>query len=142
MNISVKISLAAAGFYLLAGMIIGVIKYRKMMRSAEHRAPVYIDIAHRAAFLYSFAALVMAKLLEENAFVEITLIPATIIVLIFFSLTILGYLTTGLKDKTENLFRERNFTTTWFIYALIAAEIGGFIIIFFGFLTKIFTSSI
>lgn len=142
MNISVKISLAAAGFYLLAGMIIGVIKYRKMMRSAEHRAPVYIDIAHRAAFLYSFAALVMAKLLEENAFVEITLIPATIIVLIFFGLTILGYLTTGLKDKTENLFRERNFTTTWFIYALIAAEIGGFIIIFFGFLTKIFTSSI
>lgn len=142
MNISVKISLAAAGFYLLAGMIIGVIKYRKMMRSAEHRAPVYIDIAHRAAFLYSFAALVMAKLLEENAFVEITLIPATIIVLIFFSLTILGYLTTGLKDKTENLFRERNFTTTWFIYALIAAEIGGFIIIFIGFLTKIFTSSI
>lgn len=142
MNISVKISLAAAGFYLLAGMIIGVVKYRKMMRSAEHCAPVYIDIAHRAAFLYSFAALVMAKLLEENSFPEITLIPSTIIVLIFFSLTILGYLMTGLKNKTENLFSERNFTTTWFMYALIGAEIGGFIIIFIGFLTKIFTSSI
>lgn len=142
MNISVKISLAAAGFYLLAGMIIGVVKYRKMMRSAEHCAPVYIDIAHRAAFLYSFAALVMAKLLEENSFPEITLIPSTIIVLIFFSLTILGYLMTGLKNKTENLFSERNFTMTWFMYALIGAEIGGFIIIFIGFLTKIFTSSI
>lgn len=142
MNISVKISLTAAGFYLLAGMIIGVIKYRKTMQSAEHRAPVYIDIAHRAAFLYSFAALVMAKLLEENAFAEMLLLPATIIVLIFFSLTILGYLMTGLRNQTENVFRERNFMTTWFMYALIATEIGGFFTIFCGFLTKIFTSSI
>jgi hypothetical protein len=138
MNIAVKISLAAAGFYLLTGMITGVIKYQKTMQSAEHRAPVYIDIAHRAAFLYSFAALVMAKLLEENSFSEVILIPATIIVLIFFSLTILGYLTAGLKNETENLFRERNFITTWFMYALIAAEIGGFFTIFCGFLIKIF----
>lgn len=141
MNIAVKISLTAAGFYLLAGMIIGVIKYRKTIQSAEHRAPVYIDIAHRAAFLYSFAALVIAKLLEENALAEIILISAAIIVLIFFSLTILGYLTTGFANQTDNLFRERNFTTTWFIYALIFGEIGGFSIIFGGFLTKIFTAN-
>lgn len=138
MNFAVKISLAAAGFYLLAGMLIGVVKYRWTMRSAEHRAPVYIDIAHRAAFLYSFAALVIAALLKHNAFADTVLLPATLAVLTFFSLTILGYLLTGLRDETENLFSKRNFLTTWFMYALIAAEIGGFTIIFAGFLIRTF----
>jgi hypothetical protein len=140
MNIAVKISLAAAGFYLLAGMLIGVVKYRRMMQSAEHQAPVYIDIAHRAAFFYSFAALVMARLLEQNALPEIVLVSASAAVLIFFTLTILGYLATGLKNSTDNLFRQRNFTTTWFMYALIAAEVFGFLIIFIGFLIKTFAS--
>lgn len=140
MSYAVKISLAAAGFYLLTGMLIGVIKYRRTMRSAEHRAPVYIDIAHRAALLYSFAALVVSKLLEHNAFTDAVLLPATLAVLTFFSLTILGYLLTGLKNETENLFSERNFVTTWFMYALIAAEIIGFIIIFAGFLVRTFVS--
>ena len=142
MNFALKISLTASGIYLLGGMLIGIIKYRKTMQSAEHRAPTYIDIAHRAAFLYSFAALTIAKLLEHNTFTDAMLLPATLAVLTFFSLTILGYLLTGLKNETENLFNERNFLTTWFMYALIAAEIGGFIIIFIGFLTKFFTSSI
>lgn len=140
MSYAVKISLAAAGFYLLTGMLIGVIKYRRTMRSAEHRAPVYIDIAHRAALLYSFAALVVSKLLEHNAFTDAVLLPVTLAVLTFFSLTILGYLLTGLKNETENLFSERNFVTTWFMYALIAAEIIGFIIIFAGFLVRTFVS--
>ncbi len=140
MNIAVKISLSAAGFYLLAGMLIGVVKYRRMMQSPEHNSPVYIDIAHRAAFFYSFAALVMARLLEQNAWTEEILLLATVAVLIFFSLTILGYLATGLKNETDNLFRQRNFLTTWFMYALITAEIVGFSIIFTGFLIKTFAS--
>ncbi len=138
MNFAVKISLAAAGLYLLAGMLISVVKYRLTMRSAEHRAPVYIDIAHRAAFLYSFAALVVAQLLEHNFFTNAVLLPATLAVLTFFSLTILGYLLTGLKNETENLFSERNFLTTWFMYALIVTEISGFVIIFAGFLLRMF----
>lgn len=138
MNFAVKISIAAAGFYLLAGMLIGVVKYRRTMQDAEHRAPVYIDIAHRAAFLYSFAALVIAKLLEHNFFTDAVLLPAMLALLTFFSLTIHGYLLTGLKNETENLFSERNFLTTWFMYALIVAEIGGFVIIFAGFLIRTF----
>ena len=58
MSLAVKITLAASGIYLLTGMLIGIVKYRRIMTSAGHRAPVYIDIAHRAALMYSFAALV------------------------------------------------------------------------------------
>lgn len=138
MSLAVKISLAAAGFYLLAGMLLGVLKYRRIMRSASHRAPVYIDIAHRAALMYSFASLVMARLLEENAYAERVLVGATVLVLIFFTVTILGYLAHGLRDDTDNIFAERNFTTTWYMYALIAAEVGGFGVILLGFLRKQF----
>lgn len=139
MSFALKICLTASGIYLLGGMLIGIIKYRKTMQSSEHRSPVYIDIAHRAAFLYSFAALTIAKLLEQNAFSEVILLPATVLVLIFFSLTIIGYLVTGLKDETDNLFRQKNFLTTWFMYGLMVAEIGGLTVIFAGFLNYVFT---
>lgn len=140
MTLAVKISLAASGFYLLLGMLFGVVKYRALMRSAEHRAPVYIDIAHRAAFMYSFAALVMAKLLEYSPYAERVQVGALGLVLGFFTITVFGYFAEGLKDRTDNLFRERNFTTTWYMYLLIAGEIGGLAVILWGFLSTQFFS--
>lgn len=134
MPLAVKISLAASGFYLLVGMLFGVVKYAKIMRSAEHRAPVYIDIAHRAAFMYSFAALVMAKLLEHGPHPERVQVGALGLVLLFFTITIAGYFAEGLRDRTDNMFRDRNFTTTWYMYLLIAGEIGGLAVILWGFL--------
>ena len=61
MSLAIKISLLASGLFLLMGMLTGVLKYQRIMTSPEHRAPVYVDIAHRAAFLYSFAMLVIAN---------------------------------------------------------------------------------
>lgn len=141
MSLPIKISLAASGLYLLAGMLVGIVKYRRTMTSAEHRAPVYIDIAHRAFFMYSFASLVMARLSEENAFTERTLTAAVAAVLLFFTVSVLGYTAHGLRDDTENIFAERNFTTTWYMYALIAAEVGGLGVILWGFLAKQFAGA-
>lgn len=62
-----RLCLMAAGLFLLFGMVSGIFKYRYIVRSREHRAPVYIDIAHRSAFLYSFAALVLGRLSEQSA---------------------------------------------------------------------------
>ena len=138
MNPSVKISLAAAGLFLLTGMLLGVVKYRAIMRRAEHRAPVYIDIAHRASFLYSFAALVIARLLEFSPYSQTVQLVAAIVPLVFFALTIVGYTTTGLRDDTDNMFRARNFITTWFMYLLIAGEVGGLSVILWGFITTQF----
>lgn len=133
MNLAIKISLLSSGLFLLLGMLIGIIKYRRMLTTPEHTAPVYIDIAHRAAFLYSFAMLVIAKLLEYSPYSETVQFGAAGLVLAFLTLTVGGYLTHGLKNDTDNLFRERNFTTTWYMYLLIAGEIGGLSIIIWGF---------
>lgn len=64
MNLAIKLTLAAAGLFLFVGLIGGVLKYCGIMTSPSHRAHPYIDIAHRAALMYSFAALVMAELLR------------------------------------------------------------------------------
>ncbi|HEU5238671.1 MAG TPA: hypothetical protein VFU37_16185 [Pyrinomonadaceae bacterium] len=141
MNIAVKISLLSSGLFLLLGMLIGIIKYRRMLITPEHVAPVYIDTAHRAALLYSFAMLVIAKLLEYSPYSLAVQLGATGVVLTFLTLTVFGYLAHGLSNKTNNMFRERNFITTWYMYFLIAGEIGGLSIIVWGFVTSQFLGS-
>ena len=49
--LAVKISLLVSGLFLLNGMLTGIWKYAKIMSSPEHKAPVYVDIAHRTFFL-------------------------------------------------------------------------------------------
>ena len=139
MNTAIKLSLTASGIFLMTGLLTGILKYRRIMLSAEHRAPVYVDIAHRASLLYSFASLVMAKLLEYSPYSERVQTLAAAVPLAFFAITICGYIAHGLIDKTDNLFLDRNFTTTWYMYALIVGEVGGFAIILWGFLsTQVF----
>jgi hypothetical protein len=119
-------------------MLIGIVKHQRMLSSADHTAPAYIDIAHRAAFLYSFAMLVIAKLLEYNPYSETVQLVATGLVLAFLSITIVGYFSQGLRNKTDNLFRERNFSTTWYVYMLTVGEISGLSIIIWGFISTQF----
>lgn len=138
MNLAVKISLLSSGLFLLAGMFVGIVKHQQMLKSADHIAPAYIDIAHRAAFLYSFAMLVIAKLLEYSPYSETVQLVAMGLVLVFLSVTIVGYFITGMMNKTDNLFRHRDFRTTWYVYMLTVGEIGGLAIILWGFVSTQF----
>jgi hypothetical protein len=134
MNLSIKIALLVAGIFLLNGMLTGVWKYAKIMRSPEHCAPVYVDIAHRASFFYSFASLVIARLLEFSPFSPSAQIAIAAFPLGYFLLAVIGYMKEGFLNRTENMFSQRNFVTTWFMYGLIAGEIGGFALVLGGFI--------
>jgi hypothetical protein len=134
MSLAIKIALLASGLFLLSGMITGVWKYAKIMSSLEHRAPAYVDIAHRASFFYSFASLVIAKLVEFSPFARGWQTVIVAAPLLYFGLTVTGYIKEGILDRTENMFAERNFVTTWFMYGLIAGEIGGLLLILGGFI--------
>ncbi|MBF7728954.1 hypothetical protein [Pseudomonas sp. N040] len=138
MNLAIKLTLAAAGIFLFAGLLLGVLKYRGIMRSPEHCAPVYIDIAHRAALMYSFAALVMAELLKFSPYSESVQLLITGAPLLFFAIAIAQYTKLGLENKTDNQFRQRNFNTTWGIWLLIVAEVGGVGAIVWGFISTQF----
>ncbi|MBA2621106.1 MAG: hypothetical protein H0U87_07890 [Acidobacteria bacterium] len=138
MTLAIKISLLFSGLFLLNGMLTGIWKYAKMMSSENHQAPVYVDIAHRTSFFYSFASLVIAKLIEFSPFSESWQTAIVAAPLSYFALTVVGYMKEGFLDRTENLFAERNFITTWFMYGLILGEIGGLILILYGFVATQF----
>lgn len=138
MSLAIKISLLFSGLFLLNGMLTGVWKYAKMMSSETHQAPVYVDIAHRTSFFYSFASLVIARLIEFSPFSEMQQVLIVSAPLLYFTLTVIGYMKEGYLNRTENLFSERNFITTWFMYGLIAAEVGGLLLILYGFIVTQF----
>jgi hypothetical protein len=143
MALSIKIALLSSGLFLLSGMLTGVWKYAKIMSSPEHRAPVYVDIAHRASFFYSFASLVIAKLIEFSPFNHTWQTVIVAVPLLYFVLTVIGYINEGFRNRTENMFAGRNFITTWFMYGLIAGEIGGFLLILGGFIySQFFTKGL
>lgn len=133
MNAAVTLTLAAAGLFLMAGLIGGVLKYHGMMTRPNHRAHPYIDTAHRSALMYSFTALVMAELLRYSPYSDTVQVVITAVPLFFFATAIAQYFWLGLTEMTTNQFRERNFTTTAGMALLIIGEVGGVGAIVWGF---------
>lgn len=140
MNLAVRLTLAASGIFLFVGLIGGILKYRGIMTSPDHRAHPYIDIAHRASLLYSFAALVMAALLNFSPYPDRVQLLITGVPLFFFAVAIARYYRLGLEGKVTNQFQERNFTTTWGMLLLIVGELGGVGAIVWGFISTQFSS--
>ncbi|WP_018229985.1 hypothetical protein [Methyloversatilis universalis] len=138
MNLAVKVTLAASGIFLFVGLIGGILKYRGIMTSPNHRAHPYIDIAHRASLLYSFAALVMAALLTFSPYSENVQLLIAGVPLFFFSVAIGQYYRLGLAGEVTNQFKERNFNTTWGMILLIIGELGGVGAIVWGFISTQF----
>jgi len=135
MNLAIKLTLAASGIFLIVGMIGGILKYLSIMNSPQHKASMYIDVAHRAAFLYSFAALVMAELLKFSPYSERFQIVISGVPLFFFAISIAQYFILGLQNKTQSQFTERRITTTWGMIPLIIGEVGGVGAIVWGFIS-------
>lgn len=134
LNLAVKSTLLASGIFLLVALIAGVLKYRGIMKSENHRAPYYIDIAHRAALMYSFAALVMAELLKYSPYsVEIQLV-ITLVPLFFFAMSIAQYFKLGIENKTNNQFKNPGTFLSLSMWLLIIGELGGVSMIVWGFI--------
>ena len=127
----VKIAIIACGSFLLCGLLTGVWKYRQVLASAEHRAHPYVDIAHRASLLYSFASLVVAEFAQRSPLSETITYLCVCAPLVFFATAILTYIIHGWKKDTENQFADPGPITTWMMNALIVAEVGGFGVLFF-----------
>ncbi len=134
MLLSIKLCLLSAGVFLFVGLITGVMKYRAMMSSSDHRAPFYIDVAHRASLMYSFAALVMAELLQYSPYGATWQVIFAAVPLLFFAISIATYIKLGLAKRTTTQFAQRNFTTTWAMWALIVGEVVGVGMIVLGFI--------
>ncbi len=129
----VGITLLAAGLIFLLALVLGVWKYRQIMASPDHRAHVYVDIAHRAALLYSFATVLVAVFVQFSAWRAWVNLTAASIVVFFFVAAILSYIAHGLRRDTENQFESPDRALRVAMLALMVAEIGGFGVLLAGF---------
>ncbi|MFF0866777.1 hypothetical protein ACFYUV_33805 [Nonomuraea sp. NPDC003560] len=125
--------LLLAGLIFMAALVLGVWKYRQMIHSERHRAHPYVDIAHRAALLYSFATLLIAVFVELSGWPAAVDLVAAGVVVVFFVAAIASYVLHGRRRDTGNQFRHPVRGTTAFMAALIVGEIGGFTVLLAGF---------
>ena len=129
-----KVVLLLAAAMFLWALLLGVMKYRQMLESEERLAHPYVDIAHRAALLYSFALLLVATFVELSGWsAAVNLIAAGAMALYFFA-AVAGYNVHGWRRDTDNQFRDPIPGTHAFMVALIVTEIGGWLVLVAGFL--------
>ncbi|BBZ11455.1 hypothetical protein [Mycobacterium branderi] len=133
LGIDTKITLLAAGLIFLLALCLGVWKYRQIMTAEDHRAHPYVDIAHRAALLYSFATLLAAVFVELSAWPTWVNLVAAMVLVFFFVGAILSYIVHGARRDTTNQFDHADRGLVVSMAFLILGEIGGFGVLLAGF---------
>jgi hypothetical protein len=130
-----KAVLLAAGLIFIWALLLGVWKYRQMASSPDGLAHSYVDTAHRAALLYSFATLLIATFVELSGWSEAVDVIAAFAVIFYFSAAIAVYTWQGTRRATDNQFRSGDEPPGLhtFMWALIATEIAGFSVLLAGF---------
>lgn len=127
--------LAAAAMFLWA-LLLGVWKYRQIVESEESVAHPYVDIAHRAALLYSFALLLVATFVELSGWsTAVNLVAAGALAFYFFA-AVAGYALHGWRRDTDNQFHDPVSGMHAFMMSLIVAEVAGWLVLTAGFIER------
>ena len=132
-----SLAVIASGVFFLNALLTGVWKYRQIAASETAQAHVYVDISHRTSLMYDFACVLLAM------FVNISQLPAwleslgVILLLTYFAIAVATYMLHGLKQDTDNQLLDAPAWVHVFMWTLIAGEIGGFLILFYGVLTAL-----
>ena len=129
-----KAVVLAAGLIFLWALFLGAWKYRQMAASEDGLAHPYVDIAHRAALLYSFATLLLAVFVELSGFSTAVNLIAAFVPIFFFAFAIAGYMIHGARRDTDNQFRDPVPGTSALMWALMVGEIGGVAVLIAGFI--------
>jgi preprotein translocase subunit SecG len=128
-----KVTLLAAGLIFLLALILGIWKYQQMSVSDDHLAHPYVDIAHRAALLYSFATLLIAVFVQLSGWPDWVNLTAAMVLVFFFVAAIASYIAHGARRDTTNQFEHADAALHTSMAALIVGEVGGFAVLLAGF---------
>ena len=129
-----KVVLLLAAAMFLWALLLGVWKFRQMDASEEGLAHPYVDIAHRAGLLYSFALLLVATFVQLSGWSTLVNLLAAGAMAFYFFAAVVGYVFHGWRRDTDNQFRRPVHGTNAFMLSLIVAEIGGWLVLVAGFL--------
>ncbi len=132
-----SLAMIASATFFLVGLLLGVWKYRAMATSDTGLAHPYIDTAHRAALMYAFAAVMIAVFVQVSQLAGSLELIAVALLVGYFAIAILTYVIHGLRKDTDNQVHNMSASATVFMWSLVAGEIGGFLIIFYGLLAAL-----
>lgn len=147
MESALTLALVACGLFFLTGLLTGVWKYLCIARSPTAQAPAYVDLCHRAALMYSFACLVVAQFVELSVWSPAVDFWATLALVVYFANAVLMYAVHGVLRDTDNQFLKPHVLGrstlpgplfAAFMWSLVAAEIGGFLVLFSGAMKGLF----
>lgn len=138
-------ALWGCGIFFLTGLLTGVWKYWQVASSDKGRAHYYVDVAHRASLLYAFACLVLERFALLSVWDDWINTVAVLASLLFFGLAIGSYILHGFLQDTRNQLQRPHrlgggsvpaVAMTSFMVLLIVAEVGGFAVLFAGFVMR------
>ena len=141
MESSVALAIIAAGIFFLTALLTGVWKYLQIRASEEAIAHPYVDIAHRASLMYSFAALLLSRFAEISQLSPVVEWWAVALPLFYFAYAIVLYIIHAALKDTDNQLKPpfkigAVALPSSFIglsmWSLAVAEIGGFCVLFYG----------
>jgi len=147
MPLAEALAVVAAGVFFLTGLLTGIWKFLQMRRHANGLAHPYVDTAHRSALLYSFAAILLAYFARVAELPPAVATAAVLIQVIFFGGAIASYILHGWLQDTDNQMAKpsvlgRRTLPNWVVpsamITLIVAEVGGFLVLFWGVLRAVF----
>lgn len=136
MSADTKAVLLADAMMFLCALLLGVWKYSQIVTSEDHISHIYVDIAHRAALLYSFALLLIATFVQLSGFSSLVNLLAAGAMTFYFFTAVATYSLHGWREDTENQYRDPVKGTHAFMITLILAEIGSWLVLTAGFLDK------
>ncbi len=141
-----QLCLLAAGIFFFSGLLTGLWKYACIARSPQAVAPVYVDIAHRTSLMYSFSAILLREFVPYSPLTPAGTLWAAGLPLLFFASAIVMYIVHGILRDTDNQMRSPHrlgsltlpgIVIHAFMWMLAAAEIGGFAILLYGFVSSL-----
>ncbi len=120
----------------LWALLLGIWKYRQMALAENHLAHPYVDTAHRAALLYSFALGLVAVFVQLSGWsAAVNLIAAGVLAWYFFA-SVGRYVQLGIQRDTDNQFRNPMAGLALFMAALIISEVGAWLVLLAGFIDR------
>ena len=127
-----NLAVIASGAFFLNALLTGVWKYRQMATSETGQAHIYVDTTHRASLMYAFACMLIAMFVNISQLSASLELLAVIMLVAYFTIAVITYMLHGIKQDTENQVHNAPGSVHVFMWTLIAAEIGGFLILFYG----------
>lgn len=140
-----NLALWGCGLFFLTGLLTGVWKYWQISHSDKSRAHYYVDVAHRASLMYAFACLVLERFAALSVWSNAVNSAAVLASMLFFALAVGSYILHGWLQDTRNQLQSPHqlgrvhvpgVSMVLFMVLLIVAEVGGFLVLFSGFLWR------